>query len=287
MERFYKIADFIFRVSGPDEWMYKQDGILMPFAFEGNSYHHHLEFEVVEDLDKPVGKPVYSDPSKLVFQEQDTHFRYVGAVQQGFENAYMRIMRHGNQSQIQVKRSSLGVGITAKTVLNAMEAEHFIVMSNGILLHASYINRNGKAILFTAPSGTGKSTQADLWCRLRGAELINGDRAAVQHDNGIFKACGVPFSGSSGVGKNVTLPVAAIVYLSQAPCTTITKLVGVRAFRHIWEGCTVNSWSNEDVNVCTRTVAEIVKNVPIFLLACTPDVTAVEALEQALGNWRK
>lgn len=133
-------------------------------------------------------------------------------------------------------------------------------------------------MLFTAPSGTGKSTQAQLWCDHRGAELINGDRIAV--GNGMIY--GIPFCGSSTVAKNVTLPLAAVVYLSQAPTNTITRLRGVAAFRKLWEGCSVNVWDEEDMDRCSRAVMDTVAAVPVLHLACTPDERAVALLEQAL-----
>jgi hypothetical protein len=168
-----------------------------------------------------------------------------------------------------------------------MEAEHKIVRKGGFLLHAAYIRHGEGAILFTAPSGTGKSTQAELWRSLRGAELINGDRAAVySRENGVW-VMGVPFSGSSGVAKNVSLPLKAIVYLAQSPLTSITSLSGFRAFRRLWEGCSVNVWNLDDVNTCTQNVMNAIGVVPVFYLACTPDESAVIALEKALMQEEK
>lgn len=63
----------------------------------------------------------------------------------------------------------------------------------------------------------------------------------------------IPFSGSSGVGKNEQMPLAAVVYLSQASQTTIAPLRGFRAFRRLWEGCSVNLWDREDLDACEQT----------------------------------
>jgi hypothetical protein len=93
---------------------------------------------------------------------------------------------------------------------------------------------------------------------------------------------GIPFCGSSGVCENESFPLEAIVYLSQAPKTEILPLRGVQAFRRVWEGCSVNVWNVEDVSTCTDAVLDVVQRVPVFHLACTPDETAVEALEREL-----
>ncbi len=69
------------------------------------------------------------------------------------------------------------------------------------------------AVLFTAPSGTGKSTQAELWRKHRGASIINGDCTLIAEDDGVFTAFGFPFSGTSGIFENRKAPIAAVVYL--------------------------------------------------------------------------
>ena len=202
------------------------------------------------------------------------------------KDAYMRIHRFEEDSWVQMKRSSIVDGVGAKLILAAMELEHQIVQHHGFLFHSSYIRYGDGAILFTAPSGTGKSTQADLWCRLRDAELINGDRSAVVMEEGKAMVHGVPYSGSSGVSHNVTLPLKAIVRLTQAPVTRIKRLTGLQAFRHVWEGCTINTWNRNDMSLCMETVMEVVQSVSVFHLACTPDESAVIALEKALQNVR-
>jgi hypothetical protein len=262
--------------------MFEDDGVLTAFRTEGVPPDHILDIVVTEFLLPPVGECVYTQPNIRVYRDGEVQIRYEGAVENGLDGAYMRIAREGNYSAVQVKRQAIRDRITAKLVLNALEAEHQIVRRGGFLLHSSYICCHGKAILFTAPSGTGKSTQADLWCQLRGARLLNGDRAAVMKEADGVVVRGVPFAGSSGVLENESFPLVAIVYLSQAPKTRITSLTGVRAFRSVWEGCSVNVWDSKDLSDCTESVLHLIQKIPVYHLACTPDVSAVEALEQKL-----
>lgn len=282
MERFYLIAGGVIRVTGPDEQMDCDDPSLTLYQCPPGAWDHWLEFSIVEQVSPPVGELAYAEASKRIYIHGDIHLRYEGTVSNSPEHAYIRILRQGNHSRVEVAARFLKGFITAKIVLNAMEAEHFIACRQGILLHASYIRWRDGAILFTAPSGTGKSTQAELWCRHRGAELINGDRAAVMVEDRGVAVRGIPFCGSSGVHNNVTLPLLGVVYLSQDKETRIRRLTGVQAFRRIWEGCSVNVWNREDLDRCTQTVTEIVTRVPVFHLSCTPDESAVVALEQQI-----
>lgn len=277
-ERYYRIAGATIRVIGPEDKMYEEDGILAPFRTEVSLWDHTLEIELVDELSPPLGELIFTGHGRQVYRAGDACLRYNGS--------YIRILRRDDHSLVQLDRRAVWDRITPKIVLNAMEMEHMVAKERGFLLHATYIRRKDQGILFTAPSGNGKSTQADLWCRLRGAELLNGDRAAVLLEPEGVTVHGVPFSGSSGVSENVTLPLAAIVYLSQSPVTTISPLDGLRAFRCIWEGCSFYAWDREDVSACTQTILETLQRVPAFHLACTPDETAVTALEKELEKLR-
>lgn len=276
------------RMTGDD--VFTDDSVLLPFAEPAATVPaHRYDIICTDTLPKPAGNCIYHDPAKRVYLSDDgkTQTRYVGAVGETTAGAYLCIQRNERETLVQYK----GTRITTKTVLSSLEAEHLITVHAGILLHASCIRYENRAILFTAPSGTGKSTQADLWSAHRHAELINGDRAAVFapeiETNGVIRVRGIPYAGSSGVARCADLPLWAIVYLSQAKENTVRRLTGQAAFRAVWEGCSVNTWSKDDVTAAADTVMRLVSGVPVLSLACTKDVRAVETLEHALETDRK
>ena len=94
--------------------------------------------------------------------------------------------------------------------------------------------------------------------------------------------CGVPFAGSSNICENVTLPLKTIVCLSQATSTSIEKLDGFRGFRSLYEGCGVLSWDKKHVEFVSDFIQKLLENVPVYHLACTPDESAVIALEKMI-----
>lgn len=281
MERHFCFAGVSVTIQTPEEWLPDSVTTLEPFAVETVTAPHCFQFSYRDELEPPAGEQIAHLPTFRVFQEGEAVVRYIGEIQPGWQDAYARVKYCGRQHQVQINRSRYCVGITEKTILNCIAAEHLAVQAGGVVFHSSYIAYQGKAILFTAPSGTGKSTQADLWEKYRGAEIINGDRSVIRCDGGVF-ACGIPFAGSSAICKNRTLPLAAIVYLKQAPVTEIRKVRGAEAFRCVWEGCSVNSWDKQDMTLATETVMRVLETVPVFELACTPDESAVLALEGVL-----
>lgn len=273
-----------FCVSAPEGNGFEDDGVLANFRIAPTAGCREITLSLKEQLDPPEGELYAADGSVCVYRKNDALIYYCGCYDRKWEKGYLRIMRDQNRTEAQLHKHSEKIHLSSGIALEAMELQHHLARHGGFLLHASYIDVNGEAILFTAPSGTGKSTQASLWCNLRGAELINGDRAAVTvGENGVF-ACGVPYSGSSPVRKNVTCPLNAVVFLSQAKETTIHRLEGMAAFCKIWEGCSVNTWDPEDMNLCAQAVMNMLSRVPVYHLACTPDDSAVRILEKTLGK---
>lgn len=284
MTKYYELAGVGIAVRIADELMYTNERYMAPYRVEMVSDPHVFDFELVESLPEPAGNRVASGASFAVYQNGERTLRYIGAVQENLENAYMCVMHYGREHRVFLKRSYFPEQISAKIVLSCIAAEHLIAQNGGFIFHSSYIEIDGKAVLFTAPSQTGKSTQADLWHRLRGAAIHNGDRSAVRWVDGQAWVYGIPFSGSSGICENVTLPLSAIVYLKQAPQTTIRRLRGAESFRRVWEGCSVNTWDRNDVDRISETVMAVLSAVPVYELSCTPDESAIIALEGVLNK---
>ena len=153
-----------------------------------------------------------------------------------------------------------------------------------VLLHASVIEYAGGAVLFSAPSGTGKSTQAALWARHRGAHIRNGDKAGVRVLPDGVRAYGVPFAGTSGICERFSLPLRAVVLLRQSPVNTVTRLYGVRAATALLPNVFLSTAVPEEHQRLLELAFALAAAVPVLSLGCTPDVRAVETLEAALAE---
>lgn len=282
MEKYYRFAGIEIAAVLPDDFVYADVGILAPFRVQAVTDPHSFTFEIVEALTPPMGQPLAALPEYVVYGTTQAQTRYLKTSGGNWETSPMRVTHRGKHHHVQLRRENYPNGPTAKTLLNACAMEHLAAQAGGFVFHTSYVEWNGGAILFTAPSGTGKSTQAELWRSLRGAEVINGDRAVVRVADGQVLAEGIPFSGSSQICKNCSLPIKAIVYLAQAPQTEIFRLRGAQAFARLWEGVSVNIWDREDVELISATVQQVLQSVPVYYLPCTPDETAVAALERLL-----
>ncbi len=279
MKKQFEFAGVEITVDLPDDVEFYENRHLDEFYTSHVTNPHHFVFCMKESLSEPFGALEVAYPGYCVYRTGNGIIRYIGSVQQSWENGYIRVADAGQNYVVELKASEYKGSMGGKAILNAIGAEHLVLEADGVILHASFIEYKGKAILFTAPSETGKSTQADLWVEHRGADIINGDRAVIRLIDGKPYACGIPFAGSSQYCKNATLPLAAIVYLGQAPETTITKMNFAQAFARVWEGCTVNTWNQEDLNKAIDIVQQITMQTPVYHLQCTPDESAIIALE--------
>lgn len=284
MVKFYRFAGVELAVDIPDQRMYEDDGQLAPFAVPSVTDPHWFRFSVVPELTPPTLPCVQSQPGLNIFRDGQQEERYISISSPKWQEAYIRVASRDKEHRVEVTAARYPGGIGIRTVLDAISVVHLTAQEGSAMFHCACVERRGKAILFTAPSGTGKSTQAELWKTLRGARIINGDRAAIRWDGAQMLAEGIPFCGSSTYCENGSLPIEAIVYLGQAPRTSIRRMGGYEAFSRLWEGVSVNTWEREDMENISDLIQRLAALIPIFYLPCTPDESAVTALEQALES---
>lgn len=160
--------------------------------------------------------------------------------------------------------------------------EAYLLYKNRLCLHASLVDTSLGGILFSGISGIGKSTQAELWCRYRGARQINGDRPILSKEAKGWAAWGSPYAGSSRCYINESCALSVIVLLKQDAECTLRRLSPAEAFRGIWAGLTIRSWDASFVEKASLLTMDLVASVPIYEFCCTPDEHAVNFLEAEL-----
>ena len=157
-----------------------------------------------------------------------------------------------------------------------------LLQEEAIILHSSYVDWNGKAILFCGKSGTGKSTQAQLWEKYENVKIINGDRALLKKKEDKWYAYGYPCCGSSAICLNQTLPIVAIIVLEHGEENAIYQLTNGEKIKSLIAGSERYMWSELEFDRVLNISEQIAVDIPIFKFSCTPDKNAVCILKTKL-----
>ncbi len=174
------------------------------------------------------------------------------------------------------------IHLTAAHLLGAAGIHHRLLQRGCAVVHASYIAYKGKGILFTAPSQTGKSTQAELWRLHRGAEILNGDRALLLPIENRWHTGGYIACGSSGICKNRLLPLGAIVLLEQGPNNVIRPATVKESVHALFSAMESFHWSTEELDPALALAGKLAAQSPVYHLSCRPDKEAVCTLQRCL-----
>lgn len=152
-----------------------------------------------------------------------------------------------------------------------------------MFMHCSAISYKGNAILFTAPSGTGKSTHSRLWKKHFGddVDMINDDKPLLRIIDGKIYACGTPWDGKHHLSNNVMLPVKAIVVLSQSRENVIGKASKQELLYHILNQ-TIRPENPVLMNKALAFIEKMIRAIPAYKLGCNISDEAVTTCFEAV-----
>lgn len=196
--------------------------------------------------------------------------------------ALTQIFENGN-IEISVLPEYLSYFTGSSGIFNRIGLETLLLQHRTLLLHASLIKYKDKTIAFAGPSGIGKSTQAALWHEYLGADILNGDRTALRRTSDCYYAYGCPYAGTSGIYKNDSAPLCAIVVLRQAKQNRITRIRPVEAFSYLYPELSIHSWDKDFVAQSTDLLLQLLSDIPVYLLECVADESAVVLTKKGIG----
>ena len=141
---------------------------------------------------------------------------------------------------------------------------------DGFQLHSSAVMLDGKAYLFSAPSGTGKSTHTEKWCRLFGAKLLNDDKPVLRLQEDRWIAYGTPWSGKHDLSTPTGIPLGGIAFLQRAEENRIRRLDAQEAVSLIISQ-TMRYLNAQQMTLQLALLDKLLQQVPVWLLECRND----------------
>ena len=159
-----------------------------------------------------------------------------------------------------------------------------LIHHSGILLHSSAVVLDGKAYLFSAPSGTGKSTHTSIWLReFPGAEILNDDKPAIRFlDDGIY-VYGTPWSGKTDLNLNRKVPLQGIAFLERGEKNSIAPLDSMKSLENLLNQ-TVRPGEKECVEKLFALLDQMIKRVPIYKLTCNMEAESAHVSYEAMSK---
>lgn len=150
-----------------------------------------------------------------------------------------------------------------------------ILKYNGILLHSSCVVKDDQAYLFSAPSGTGKSTHTNLWLEeFKDAYILNDDKPAIIFKDNTLYAAGTPFSGKHDISKNLLVPIKGICFIERSLNNWIKEISSKQAIFEILNQTERIPYEN-DMTLILSHIENIVKNTKIYKMGCNISIDAV------------
>lgn len=161
-----------------------------------------------------------------------------------------------------------------------------LIFSDILLVHGSAIVVDGKAYLFTAPSGTGKSTHTGLWREYfkDRAVMVNDDKPLVAFkENGVF-VYGTPWNGKHRLGNNMSAPLKAVCILERAKENSIARISKKEAYPTLLSQI-YRPVENSEAMIKTLQLADKFMELPLYRMGCNISLeAAVTAYEGMKGE---
>lgn len=159
-----------------------------------------------------------------------------------------------------------------------------VLNRHACVLHGVVMEHEGRGILVTAASGTGKTTHTRMWRDRENALILNGDRCLCRKIDGAWYAYGMPWSGSSGEYINRRVPVSAIVSLRQGAHNQVRRMNTFESAVCLMQRIFAPVWRCDMQERAFDYTEELASEIPVLELSCRPDYESVDVLKAALDG---
>ncbi len=150
-----------------------------------------------------------------------------------------------------------------------------LVSRDVLVLHGSALSMDGRAVVFAAPSGTGKSTQARLWREAFGerVQMINDDKPLIRIDPEAVTVWGSPWDGKHHLSRNASAPLRAVLEVRRSDENRLVPMKAADAFQLLTRQCYASAGA-ETMRRILRLEKELTERAPFFRLYCNMDAEA-------------
>ncbi len=175
----------------------------------------------------------------------------------------------------------------AESICVYREIAKRLPLYNRAVFHGAVISYNNRGYLFTAPSGTGKTTHIKLWQQyLDGVEIVNGDKPILFADGEGVEAFATPYSGKEGYQNHGSIRLKGICIIHRGAENRIRRAESGEALSEIIHQIYI-PFNDEAAVTKTLDLLDLMfKSIPIYILECNIGEEAVKTSFEALTGER-
>lgn len=270
-------------------WQWKID----PYVIK-NDTNQNASLHIIKNEKRKIDE---SEIEGLLSEEKDGFYsRQVWRLQSG-ELMYRLIQKkHGNVllsyvidkewMRITLLEDNTASGGQASFEFLSRMVLYSMIKQSVLTFHGVLMEYQGKGIIISAPSETGKTTHARLWRDYKNALIINGDNACCVKEKGQWMGFGIPWSGTSGESVNRSVPIQALVILNRGEKNQAKKLSLYEAFGESLPMLHTPTWDADTSELALTMFDDFLENIPVIHLDCCPDEDAVNVLYQYLETMK-
>lgn len=243
--------------------------------------NHFIETKIVESIEAPSGVPTMKLKNREVYITNDD-IEQVYIYDNGFPILMIETDSEFNRSVLSLVKNTEGSSEMEYVYTGIMFMELCLYHSVQSL-HGSAIAYNDQAIVFSGPSGTGKSTHVEYWKELLPLiEIVNDDKPLLSLDRDQIMVSGSPWSGKTKINMNISLPLHSIVFLEQGTSNEVQKLSEEEKVIHIMRN--INRPRQDELWEKVSSVIEfMIQEIPMYKASVTNDIDAAVAVKNMLG----
>ena len=164
-----------------------------------------------------------------------------------------------------------------------------LIKYDGMMIHSSAVVMDGKAYLFSAPCGTGKSTHTKLWQRVFGEDrvkMLNDDKPAIRLVDGEWYAYGTPWSGKYDISTNTRVPLGGVCMLRRGEQNKIEPYGGPATVKEILEQTARVNHPEYMMNML-ELIDKLLEKVPVWRMECNMEPEAAILSHKVMSEAQK
>lgn len=161
-----------------------------------------------------------------------------------------------------------------------------LIVYGGFMLHASAVLMDGRAYLFSASSGVGKSTHTAMWQQVFGEErarILNDDKPALRIEGDGIYAFGTPWSGKTDLNVNVKASIAGICFIERGKTNKIRRENGAAVIGKMLTQ-TIRPYDKKYMELLLSHIDKVLSKVPVYTLSCDISEEAVYTAYNAMSE---